>query len=277
MIPKIIHYFWVGGTSMPPEDVRCIESWKKYCPDYEIREWNESNYDFGKIKYMQDAYNCGKWAFVPDYARLDVVYQYGGFYFDTDVEIIRPIDELRDLSGFVGMENPGMVNMGAGFGAEAGNETIKALRDDYINQEFINDIEYLRNHASPVIQTKVLRNMGLHTLNKRFDFDDFVVFPVEYFSPLSMDTMKTTITEDTYSIHYFDGSWLDDVSRQGRILRRELYQKYGIVLGGILYKIRFSFFLIGHYGVRAWVHRWKSSMSYRHRKKHSDCSTKNSN
>ena len=92
MIPKIIHYCWIGGTPLPEIAKKCIESWKKCCPDYEIREWNESNYDFTQNVYMKEAYEVKKWGFVPDYARLDIIYRYGGFYLDTDVELLKSLD-----------------------------------------------------------------------------------------------------------------------------------------------------------------------------------------
>mgnify|MGYP001644804644 FL=1 len=104
MIPKIIHYCWFGGHPLPASALKCIESWRKYCPDYEIKEWNESNYDVNKIPYISQAYEVKKYAFVSDYARFDILYQYGGVYFDTDVEVIKPIDEIIEKGAFFGME-----------------------------------------------------------------------------------------------------------------------------------------------------------------------------
>ena len=118
MIPKKIHYCWIGGNPLPELAIKCIESWKKYCPDYEIIEWNEKNYDFRKNQFMREAYDEKKWGFVPDYARLDIIYEHGGIYLDTDVEIIKPLDSLLKEQGFAGMEQPGIVALGLGFGAE---------------------------------------------------------------------------------------------------------------------------------------------------------------
>ena len=103
-IPKIIHYCWVGNSEKPKSVLKCIESWKKFCPGYEIKEWNESNYDFSKNEYMRQAYEAKKWGFVPDYARLDIIYNYGGIYLDTDVEIIKPFPKIVDGNGFMGFE-----------------------------------------------------------------------------------------------------------------------------------------------------------------------------
>lgn len=131
MIPKIIHYCWVGNCQKPKSVLYCIESWRKFCPDYRIIEWNESNYDFSKNKYMWQAYEAKKWGFVPDYARLDIVYQYGGIYLDTDVELVKNIDELLSHKAFMGFEDTGdgefFVNCGHGFGAEPGNEITKTV------------------------------------------------------------------------------------------------------------------------------------------------------
>ena len=99
-IPKKIHYCWVGGTAKPKSVQYCIDSWKKYCPDYEIIEWNEDNYDFSKNRYMKEAYDNKKWGFVPDYARLDIIYQHGGIYMDTDVEMVANLDDLLEYEGF---------------------------------------------------------------------------------------------------------------------------------------------------------------------------------
>ena len=140
MIPKIIHYCWFGGNPLPPSAEKCIESWKKFCPDYEIRRWDESNYDITKNQYMQEAYQCKKWGFVPDYARLDIIYDHGGIYLDTDVEIIKTFDELLDCVAFGGVEQESpYVALGLGFGAEKGNDIIRQLRDKYDELHFMED------------------------------------------------------------------------------------------------------------------------------------------
>ena len=142
-IPKIIHYCWVGGKPKPQSVLYCIESWKRCCPDYEIREWNESNYDFTKNEYMRQAYEAKKWGFVPDYARLDIIYEYGGIYLDTDVEMLRSPDELLGQDGFMGFENTGdgeyFVNCGHGFGAVPHHEVIRKARDLYNVLSFLNE------------------------------------------------------------------------------------------------------------------------------------------
>ena len=142
MIPKKIHYCWFGGNPLPELAQKCIASWKKYCPDYEIIEWNETNYDITKNNYMNQAYENKRWGFVPDYARLDIIYTHGGIYLDTDVELIKPIDELLTLKAFAGVEqNSEYVALGLGFGAEKEHPTIKALRDYYDTLSFVENGE----------------------------------------------------------------------------------------------------------------------------------------
>ena len=159
MIPKIIHYCWVGNSPKPKSVLYCIESWRKYCPGYEIREWNESNYDFSKNGYMKQAYEAKKWGFVPDYARLDIIYKYGGIYLDTDVELIKSLDELLNQTAFMGFENTGdgefFVNCGHGFGAEPHNKIIGAARNLYDHIQFINDDNTYNLLPSPHYTTQI--------------------------------------------------------------------------------------------------------------------------
>ena len=132
-IPKVIHYCWFGKGEMPKLAKKCIKSWKKYCPDYEIICHNEDNFDCFQNRYMSEAYQAKKWAFVSDYARLKIIYDNGGIYLDTDVEIIKPIDDLLRNKGFMGFDEKGIVATGLGFGAEKGNEIIGEFLKDYNN------------------------------------------------------------------------------------------------------------------------------------------------
>lgn len=212
MIPKVIHYFWLGTKSLGEKETRCIESWKKFCPDYEIKLWNETNYDFSINKYMKQALEAKKYGFVPDYARLDVIYKYGGIYLDTDVELIRPLDDLLELKGFCGFENEQKVNLGQIFAAEAGHEIIKIMRDEYEKMSFLNDNGSLNITASPVIQTMSLRRVGLKLNGKKQVLEKgFTVFPAEYFSPYDFETEKIKLTSNTYSIHHYAATWYSEI------------------------------------------------------------------
>jgi len=138
-IPKVIHYCWFGGNEKSKLIKKCIDSWKKYCPDYEIKEWNESNFDIEINNYVKEAYEAKKWAFVSDYARLWIVYNYGGIYLDTDVELIKSLDNLLNYKAYFGSEDGKLINTGLGFGAIKDNEFVKKIKDDYEYIHFIKD------------------------------------------------------------------------------------------------------------------------------------------
>lgn len=223
MIPKVIHYCWFGKNDLPEEAQKCIASWKKFCPDYEIKEWNEKNYDVRKNKYMSDAYNEKKWAFVSDYARIDIIYNYGGIYLDTDVELLRPLDELLKDKMFCGWESrdpildekkityENSVAFGLGFGAEKNNNALKDMLKLYEKLNFINEDGSLNLMACPHYQTEILKKYGLDDSKRTYQriMDDIIVYPENYFSPKSMTTGKITLTDETYSIHHFSGTWIE--------------------------------------------------------------------
>ncbi|MDR0300034.1 MAG: glycosyl transferase [Streptococcaceae bacterium] len=210
MIPKKIHYCWFGENPIPAKDKKIIETWRKFCPDYEIIEWNESNYDIHKNKYMEHAYKEKKWGFVPDYARLDIIYNEGGFYLDTDVELLKSLDELREneaYMGFEGAEKVEAVTGGLGFGAVKGNETIKALRDCYENLSFYKSDGSLNLTPSPKYQTDFFLERGLKINNKFQMIVGVKIYPTEYFDPKDYYSGKMYITEKTISIHQYAMSW----------------------------------------------------------------------
>ena len=215
MIPKKIHYCWIGGNPLPESAKKCIKSWKKYCPDYEIIEWNETNYDFSKIPYMKEAYEAIKWGFVPDYARLDIIYTHGGIYMDTDVEMVRSFDPLLELPGFAGFQDERYVALGLGFGAEPGNPVIKALKDSYENIHFLKEDGTPDLTPSPRLNTDTLvETCGLAANGTYQETDGMTVFPTEYFCPKSFSDGVIRKTKNTYSIHHFDASWFSDETKQ---------------------------------------------------------------
>ena len=188
MIPKIIHYCWFGGNPLPEKDQKCIDSWKKFCPDYKIIEWNESNYDLNRNKYMSDAYKEKKWGFVPDYARFDIIYNEGGFYLDTDVELVKSLDELRSNEAYMGFEGEIWINGGIGFGAEKKNQVIKSLRDMYDDKSFYKEDGEMNLTPSPYYITEFLVNKGLKRDDSMQMIDNMKVYPSEYFAAKNYDT-----------------------------------------------------------------------------------------
>lgn len=235
MIPKVIHYCWFGGKEKPTEVIRCIESWKKYCPNYKIIEWNEKNYDYQKNEYTKYCYEHKLWAFFTDYVRLDIIYSYGGIYLDTDVEVIKSFDPLLKEDCFLGMEEIGTVNTGEGFGAEKGNPIIKENKEFYENKfNFFNNGKF-KKIICVKITTDILTKYGLRKINEIQSFDVFTVYPPAYFCPKKMGTNKITITKDTYSIHHFDSSWKSN----NLILRKIGYYTIPVkvTIKKIIYKI----------------------------------------
>ena len=210
-IPKIIHYCWLGGNPKPDSVLRCIDSWRKYCPDYEIREWNESNLDISMNEYTRQAYEAKAWGFVPDYLRLWIVYTHGGIYLDTDVQIIRSFDPLLKEKGFAGFEDDEHIALGLGFGAEAENPMIAKQMAVYDGLRFRNEDGSYNRTPSPQYSTELMKQLGLHPNNGSVQYiDGFACYPPEYFCPKSFQTGMMKLTKNTFSIHQFDASWYSE-------------------------------------------------------------------
>ena len=239
-IPKIIHYFWLGGNPKPESVIKCIDSWRKFCPDFEIKEWNESNYDVHKHPYMDKAYIQKKWAFVPDYGRLDVLYEYGGIYMDTDVEVLKDLSPLCKLDGYIGFESDERVNCGQGFGCVPGLPIIREMMKCYDGDtpfEFIGNEEVFIE--SPRLSTKALIEHGLIRNGLRQKIDGLEVFPMDYLCPLDYYTGRLRITDNTYSIHHFDASWHGKNAGSYEGIRHTLCRVFGVksgrkMFGGIM-------------------------------------------
>lgn len=213
MIPKTIHYCWFGRNPLPKLAKKCIKSWKKYCPDYEIIEWNEDNYDLSSAPlYVRQAYEAKKWAFVTDYVRLHVVYEYGGIYMDTDVELIKPLDPLLQYNAYFGFEDGIYINTGLGFGAVKGSPILREMMDDYFGMSF--DPTGKNVVACPRVNTAVFLKHGLLQDNKNQVLDDeIIILPTEYLCPKSVIDGITRKTKNTVSIHHYDSSWFTKESQ----------------------------------------------------------------
>ena len=203
MIPKVIHYCWFGDIPKGEKEQKCIDSWKKLCPDYEIKEWNESNCDIDSIPFVKQALDCKKYAFASDVIRLWALYNYGGVYLDTDVELIKSYDSLLNCSGFIGFENDEFVNTGQGVGAEKGNAIIKEMFECYNDLSFKPDAVV----KCTEINTNILVKYGLKQNGQKQSINGFIVYPQDYFNPYDCMTDRLKTTDNTYSIHWYANSW----------------------------------------------------------------------
>jgi hypothetical protein len=236
-IPKKISYCWFGGNPLPEKITKCIESWKKYCPDYEIIRWDETNYDVNKIPFVRDAYKEKKWAFVSDYARLDIIYNQGGIYLDTDVELVKNIDFLLEDEAFFAIEK-GNANIatGLGFGAEAGNAIVKENMQVYEEASFYKEDGSLNLKACPVITTELMEAKGYVREDKLQKVAGAVIYPSEYFCPMDFaGNMKKT--ENTVGIHWYDATWLSASDRKIHSVELQIGQKYPPKVAKMLCKI----------------------------------------
>lgn len=226
-IPKVIHYCWFGKKPVPGRVKKCIESWKRHCPDYRIIRWDETNFDVGENRYIREAYESGKWAFVSDYARLKIVYENGGIYLDTDVKLLRPLDALLGYEGFMGFQRCGIVDgtafetvaTGLGFGASLKHPVIGLLAKEYQSLYFLGEDGTMDLTPCPDRNTRTLMKLGLRPDGTRQEICGMQIFPAEYFCPLGWGMLKAEITANTYAIHLFEASWIEDELRW-RIVRR---------------------------------------------------------
>lgn len=232
MIPKIIHYCWFGGKPLPKKAEKCIESWRKYMPNYEIKRWDETTFDVNIIPYTREAYQAGKYAFVSDYARFWVIYKYGGIYFDTDVEVIASMEEIIGKGSFLGVECQNAdkitVNPGLGFGAVAGLDAIKDLLTQYEGLHFINTDGSISYKNIVEITSEYLLNHGMINTECCQNCAGFTIYPVDYFCPISFETRQLKITPNTRTIHHFAESWVPRSTRFknaiGRIMGADFLQ-----------------------------------------------------
>lgn len=221
-IPKKIHYCWVGGQEIPDHLKRYMESWNKFCPDYEIIRWDESNYDFTKNRYMREAYEAKKWAFVSDYARLDIVYNEGGIYLDTDVELFSSLDRVLNDEMFIGFACNFQIETGSGFGAIRGHRLIKDLRDYYDNVSFYLEDGNLNMKTCYVYQHPVIEEYGFSLEEQYQKKDGIVLYPSEVFSP-NGGFASNNFSENTIATHHFDFSWASEKEKKAF---EELKRKY---------------------------------------------------
>lgn len=229
MIPKVIHYCWFGRNALPPLAIKCIESWKKFLPDYEIKEWNEDNFDVDMIPYIKEAYEAKKYAFVSDYARFWILYHYGGLYFDTDVEVIKNMDDIIARGPFMGCEGEASdtsvasVAPGLGLGVNPGLSFYKEMLELYSTLHFVNPNGSYNQKTIVAYTTEMLCNYGLKNKNEIQECAGMWIYPKEYFCPKDYETKELIITPNTKTIHHYDGSWMTSLQRK--------YSKFASMIG----------------------------------------------
>ena len=241
MIPKTIHYCWFGNNPLPEISERCIQSWREHCPDYEIVLWNEENYDLSNAPlYVQQAYQEEKWAYATDYIRLWIIYHYGGIYLDTDVELIRNVDDLLDCQAFFGFENTDRsshqevyyINTGLGFGAVKYNEILLEMMEDYQQIPFIINGGHYDALSCAKRNTHVLVSRGMSMDgNSQFLEDNIRILSTDWLCPMDYMCGILECTENTHSIHHFATSGLSPYERFLRGKRLSFIKKYGLEPG----------------------------------------------
>ena len=236
-IPHIIHYCWFGKNPKPKMAAKCIESWKKFFPGYEIKEWNEDNFDLNCCDYVKEAYQAKKWAFVSDYARFKILYEYGGIYFDTDVEVIKSFDPILKQGPFMGSEKnieiltdssePGIgANAGLGIGAYYNMPIFKEILNYYEEQHFIREDGSMNLETIVTRVTNILRKYGYMGNGEIENIKGISIYPPKYFCPINYASGVMTLTDETYSIHHYEESWHTGAERIVNSIDRYFIRKH---------------------------------------------------
>lgn len=226
---KIIHYFWFGGNPLPKKTEKCIESWHKFFPDFEIKRWDETNFDINANLYIRQAYAAKKWAFVSDYARFKILEEYGGLYFDTDVEVIRPMYDLLSLEAFAAFETDRFIAPGLVLWArEPGNHIMAAMRKNYDSLSFLDDNgERIKKNVCGLF-TELLTPYGFTPNGTLQVVGGMTLFPKDYFCPFDDATGVLHKTENTYTIHWYDKSWMPKKKIIRNKITRILHRIFGV-------------------------------------------------
>lgn len=226
-IPKIVHYCWFGGKEKPDSIKKCIESWKRYLPDYELMEWNENNFNIDKLQYTKEAYEAGKYAFVSDVARIEALYQYGGFYMDTDVEVLKSFTPLLDSRCVLGMEEKEYVATSF-MGFEKGHPLVKQFLNLYKNLTFFDGKGQIITGTNVAKLTKMLIKQGFVQENRYQELEDGIkIYPKEFFSPYDYINCYYNITENSYCVHHFAVSWMSKKEQLKKVIKKKIVRFLG--------------------------------------------------
>lgn len=246
---KILHYCWFGNSPLPESALYCMESWKKFCPDFEIKRWDETNFDVQSVPFTAEAYQAKKYAFVSDYVRTYALYKEGGLYLDTDVELVKSIDDLLDCS-FIGFESVGIVNPGLIlYSNQKESSILKSILDIY--QELSFKSSEASQFTVPLIYTRVLKDLGLKEENRLQTVGDMKVYPIEFFNPKGTSWKNNDyFTSNTRSIHHFEASWLSQSDRQLFYLSKTYGNFWGKIIFSVQHPIQAGKKLMGKKNVR---------------------------
>ena len=230
MIPKVIHYCWFGRNPLPKMAVKCIASWKKYLTEYEIKEWNEDYFDVNIIPYTKDAYADGKYAFVSDYARFWILYHYGGVYFDTDVEVIKSMDDIIARGPFMGLEIPGedcKIAPGLGLAVEARNPIYETILEGFEKLDYYLPDGTRDPYTMIPMVTHIMKSKGLNGFVSVQDVEGIYIYAPDYFNPLDDATGRLRMTENTRTIHWFMKSWMPGENKAKVFVKRLIRRVFG--------------------------------------------------
>lgn len=236
-IPKIIHYCWFGNNPLPTSALEYIKTWKYHMPDYDIIEWNESNFDLNSNPYVKEAYENKKWAFVTDYVRLYALKKYGGIYFDTDVEVLKNFDKFLNCDAFIGFENDSQLST-AIIGSKKDGKWISTILNNYNNRHFIlknGDFDYTTNVVVITNITKSMFEFKENNINQFFK--DLSIYSKDYFSPKDALTCKLELTNNSFCIHHFSATWIKHSAKVKLKIYRFINKVFGNKLSKFIYKI----------------------------------------
>lgn len=225
MIPKVIHYCWFGKNEKSELINNCIDSWHRYCPDYEISEWNEDNFNINCCDYVKEAYAEKMWAFVSDYARHFILNMYGGIYLDTDVELVKPLSSFL-TNNFVALENKDSIATGLIMGCKKNNDYCKHMLESYGNNHFILSNGIMNTLTVCKRTTDYFSKRGFKYSDELQVVDGFFIYPTEYFCPINPITYERNITDKTVSIHHYSGSWCSPEQEMHLEIRANYAKKY---------------------------------------------------
>lgn len=251
-IPKIIHYCWFGKNDLPENVKKNIDVWKKMCPDYTIMQWNENNFNIECNDFVKEAYKTKKWAFVSDYVRLYALYEYGGIYMDTDVELVKNLDPFLNDNVFFGFESNKTIST-AVIGSKEKNNFIKKILDTYEEKHLLLSDGTIDNTPNVILITNLLKKVYGKKILEKNDRNDVTIYPFDYLCAKEFRTGKLMVTSNTYAIHHFEGTWLSDSDKKLNDMQVKINNKFGLRLGGYIFKLYKFIFIIKVYGFKVLI------------------------